>query len=304
MVTKEIEKEQTINEIVQAKSRNLAICILFYEKLKQTIECIRSFLPSGVNIYILNNGSSPSTRQALGQFCDNYKQIKIFDSGINLGVGVGRNYLITHTFEEWLLFVDNDITMKTSDWVQKFAKYVYQHDDTEVFIPNLFNVHENNYVSYRSMRIVGDKVIHDKKIVKDLTNTFPGGASFIKRKLFDRLGLYDDKMFIGFEDFELCIRAIRLANPVKAQLINDIELIHKHHKLDKDEDKNAVLMRYNLNFLEASFNRITEKHNVILESNWKSWVASQLKVILKKHRYVFNNNWKQWIYKKVRKIIK
>lgn len=295
------KEQKNIEHIVEA---NLAVCILFYEKLEQTIECIRSFLPSGVNIYILNNGSSLSARDALGEFCDNYNQIKIFDSDVNLGVGVGRNYLITHTIEEWLLFVDNDITMKTSDWVQKFAKYVYQHDDAEVFIPNLFNAHENSYVSYRSMRIVGDKVIYDKKIVNDLTNTFPGGASFIKRKLFDRLGLYDDKMFIGFEDFELCIRAIRLANPVKAQLILDIELIHKHHKLDKDEDKNAVLMRYNFNHLEASFNRITEKHDVILDSNWKNWVTNQLEAILKKHRYTFNNNWKQWIYKKVKKIIK
>jgi len=304
MEAKEIRKQKTVNDIVRANSINLAICILFYEKLKQTIECIRSFLPSGVNIYILNNGSSLSARDVLGEFCDNYRQIKIFDSNVNLGVGVGRNYLITHTIEEWLLFVDNDITMKTSDWVQKFAKYVFQHDGAEVFIPNLFNAHENGYVSYRSMRIVGDKVIHDKKIVNDLTNTFPGGASFIKRKLFDRLGLYDDKMFIGFEDFELCIRAIRLANPVKAQLIHDIKLIHKHHKLDKDEDKNAVLMRYNLNSLEASFNRITEKHDVILESNWKNWVTNQLETILKKDRYAFNDKWKQWIYKKVKKIIK
>ncbi|GAJ17025.1 unnamed protein product [marine sediment metagenome] len=49
---------------------------------------------------------------------------------------------------------------------------------------------------------------------------------------------------------------------------------------------------------------MTEKHNIILESNWKNWAANQLEVILRKPNCVFNNNWKQWIYKKIQKIIK
>jgi len=304
MVAKEIRRQQTVNDIVRANSINLAVCILFYERLEQTIECIRSFLPSGVNIYVLNNGSSLLARNVLGEFCDNHKQIIIFDSDKNLGIGVGRNYLINHTNEEWLLFVDSDITIKTVDWVQKFTQLVNQYTDAEVFIPKLFSVSENKYVSYRSIRIVGDKAFHNVEIINNLTNTFPGGASFINRRLFDRVGLYDDKMFVGFEDFEICIRSIRLGIPIKAYLVHIIELIHNHQQTKKNEDKRAVLTRYNSNYLEASFNRITEKHNIVLEGNWKSWVTSQLEVILKKNRYDFNNNWKQWIYKKVKKIIK
>ncbi len=304
MSTKKIEEEKTINDIVQVNLKNLAVCILFYEKLEQTIECIRSFLPSGVNIYILNNGSSLSARNALGEFCDNHKQIIIFDSDKNLGVGVGRNYLINHTNEEWLLFVDSDITIKTSNWVQKFTQCVNHYPDAEVFIPKLFNISESKYVSYRSIRIVEDKAFHDVEIINNLTNTFPGGASFINRRLFDRVGLYDDKMFVGFEDFELCIRSIRLGIPIKAYLICIIELIHKHQQTKKNEDKRAVLTRYDSNYLEASFKRMTEKHNIILESNWRNWAANQLEVILRKPNSVLNNNWMQWFYKKIQKIIK
>ncbi len=304
MSTKKIEEEKTINDIVQVNLKNLAVCVLFYEKLEQTIECIRSFLPSEVNIYILNNGSSLLARNALGEFCDNHKQVIIFDSDKNLGVGVGRNYLINHTNEEWLLFVDSDITIKTVDWVQKFTQLVYQYPDAEVFIPKLFNLSENKYVSYRSIRIVEDKAFHDVEIINNLTNTFPGGASFVNRRLFDRVGLYDDKMFVGFEDFEICIRSIRLGIPIKAYLVHIIELIHNHQQTKKNEDKRAVLTRYNSSYLEASFKRMTEKHNIILESNWKNWAANQLEVILRKPNCVFNNNWKQWIYKKIQKIIK
>lgn len=283
---------------------DLAVCILFYERLDQTIECIQSFLPSGVNIYVLNNGSAPSSRQTLGQSCDNYKQIKIFDSDVNLGVGVGRNYLVAHTTEEWLLFVDSDITVKTPDWLQKFAQHILQYPDIEVLIPRLFNIYENRYVPYRSMRIVGRKAVHDVEIIGGLTNTFPGGASFINHKLFERLGLYDDRMFIGFEDFELCIRAILLGKPVKVQLTYDIELIHDHRQTKKDEDKNSALVRYNIDLLETSFNRIAEKHNIILENNWKNWVVKQVEKTLNNRNRPFNSIWKQWIPKRVSKLLK
>ena len=269
---------------------DLAVCILFYEKLDQTIECIQSFLPSGVNIYILNNGSSPSSRGALGKFCNNYKHIKIFDSDVNLGVGVGRNYLVTHTTEEWLLFVDSDITVKSPDWLQKFAQYVPQYPDIEVFIPKLFNIQENYYSSYHPFRIVGNKVIRDVEIINDLTNSFPGGASFINRRLFGRLGLYDDKMFVGIEDYEFCIRGICLGEPVRARHIYDIELIHNHRQAKKNEDKNAVLTRYDVNFIEASCNRITEKYNLILEGDWITWSAKGAEEILRNDSIISNRS--------------
>lgn len=260
---------------------NIAVCILFFERLEQTLACIESCLSSGVNIYVLNNGSSTSSRQALGEFCGNHKQIKIFDSDVNLGVSVGRNYLVTHTTEEWLLFLDNDIVVRTNEWVDKLARHIHAHQEIEVFIPKLFNIHEASYVPYCSTRIVESKAIHDVSITKNLTNTFPGGAAFVNRQLFDRLGLYDDRMFVGFEDFELCIRALLMKNPVKVKLIHDIKLTHNHIYTKKTEDRNAVLARYDITSLEFSFNRMTEKHKVILEGDWQKWVNYQVEKILK-----------------------
>ncbi len=291
-------------EIAQIVKMDLAICILFYEKLEQTIECIQSFLPSGVNIYILNNGSSNSSRQALGKFCEKYKQVKIFDSDENLGVGVGRNFLISHTTEEWILSVDNDIVMKTPDWLKKFVGYVSLYRKIEVFIPELFNIHDDSYVTYGASNIAGDKVRFDGKIVDDLIDVFPGGASFINRRLFNRLGPFDDKMFVGFEDYEFCIRAIRIGNPIEARLIHDIKLIHDHRRAIRNEDKNAILMRYNAGIHEASSNRIAEKHGIIIDVDWETWVSVQSKKTLNWHSRIFSNSWYWFIPRSIRRILK
>ncbi|ODS37371.1 hypothetical protein BEH94_07800 [Candidatus Altiarchaeales archaeon WOR_SM1_SCG] len=282
---------------------DIAVCILFYEKLEQTIECIKSVLPSGVKIYILNNGSSSSSRKILEGFCNKYKQIKIFDSDTNLGPAAGRNYLINHTTEDWLLFLDNDTYVKTKDWLNKFYKHVSLHKHAEVFIPNLFDVHENRYVTYKSFRIEGNNAIHDVEIVDDLTNTFPGGASFVNRKVFNRLGTYDKKMF-AFEEFELTIRSILKGKMIKARLIYDIELVHDHKYVKKKEDVNAVMTRYNYESIESSYNRIVEKHDIMLDGNWHIWVAKQIENVTKKSNPFVDFVWKKWVSNPLKSIVR
>lgn len=280
---------------------DLAVCILFYEKLNQTIECIQSFLPSGVNIYVLNNGSSSASRKVLGEFCDNYEQVKLFDSDTNLGPSRGRNYLITHTNEEWMFFVDNDIVVKTPDWLQKISKHISLHNEIEVFIARLFETQTNAYSEYPPFTIVGDKVIRTGKITDGLTNRFPGGASFINRKLFGRLGLYDDKLFVT-EEYEFSIRGIRLGEPVKAKQIYDIELDHDHRQAKKSEDRKGVLVRYDLNLVKASLNRIIEKHNLILEGDWESWSDETAKKMLKNNNQTSKTNMGQYLTDKAKEM--
>lgn len=301
MKRKELQPVNVIENI------SLGVCILFYERLEQTLECIQSFLPSKANIYILNNGSSCSARKELGQFCKNYKQIKIFDSDNNLGVGVGRNYLTTHTTEEWLLFVDNDITVKTRDWLKKFKKHLTQNEDIEVFIPKLYNVRAKYYTPHTSLRIESNKAILNTEISGDFTNCFPGGASFVNRKLFGRLGLYDDKMFSGLEDYELCIRGILLGKPIKARIIKDIKIIHDHRQVKKKEDRNAISVRYDVNYIQKSFNRIIEKHNIFLKGDWTFWCFRASERILKgsnKTNKIITTRLKRLIPDSVKKLIK
>lgn len=248
---------------------DLAIAIIFYEKVEQTIECINSFLPSGVRIYVLNNNSSPLSRQQVGAFCINHPQVQIIDSDKNLGVANGRNYLINQTKEKWLFFVDNDIKIKTNSWLANLTRQIEFFPDIEVHIPRLLYVHQNAFATYRPIRIVGDYVIFDSKADYNYSNIFPGGASIIHRKIFDRLGLYDKQMFVGVEDYEFAIRGIRLGEPVKSKHIQSIVLFHEHRKTKNEEDRKSVLVRYNTNHTMHSVERFTQIHNLIFDANWE-----------------------------------
>lgn len=262
-------------------NKSLCVCILFHQKVEQTIECIRSVIASKIDIYILNNGSDSAARNYLLEFCNSYDQIQMFDSEVNLGVSAGRNFLINNTSHDWILFLDNDIRVNTSSWYTIICHYIEKSSDIEVFIPRCFESLSERHTKYIGLELVGNRII-EKEIENNKTNVFPGGLSFVSRTVFDRLGLYDEKMFIGLEDYEFGIRGLIENCPLRCNLISDIEMIHDHRPPMTIEDKNAVLTRYSPSFIENSLKRIREKYPEFSYSgeNHVNWAENQANRIL------------------------
>jgi GT2 family glycosyltransferase len=259
-------------------SFDIAVCILFYNKSDQTIECLESVIGANVNIYILNNGSDKEHRIKLGRFVKKHNHITLIDVDRNLGVSGGRNKLITDTRERWLLFLDNDTTVKTKDWIDKVAAKSRSCTNTDVFIPTIFNSHENALMR----RVVLDidtisGAVSFRSTTENSTNFFPGGASFVNRHLFERLGLYDEAMFVGFEDFELAIRAIKSGYPIVATFVPDIEIEHTHRYSSNRADKESARVRYDSRIIFSSHERVREKYGVVLDPDFGAWLDEQIR---------------------------
>jgi GT2 family glycosyltransferase len=267
-------------------NKRIAVLVLFFEKAQQTIDCVKSFLPAGVRIYILNNGSSKRNSKIVQKFCATYEQVTVFRSDKNLGVSAGRNFLIKETREEILFFVDNDICVQTENWLEIAGKAFDENPDAEVFTPRVFNVWENNFSKYFFMNIVDNKMVFtfmDEAQCGSETrlNCFLGGASLVRRKLFERLGLYDEHMFVGFEDYEFAIRGIR-KEPIVCVPLKGITLLHDH-AIAKNNffDKRAVSIRYKVSLHEDSIKRIRDRHGVecFNDNAWRKWVAGQQRMV-------------------------
>lgn len=265
---------------------DIAINILFFEKADQTIECVKSFLPSGSGIYILNNGSSSESAKKLKDFCSAHTQVTIFDSERNLGVSGGRNHLIRNTKESWMFFVDNDITVRTEGWYDAVKDHIRNRPEADVFIPRLYNVHEGTYEKYSPFRIEGRRITHDAAFTGKKMNRFPGGASIVKRSVFEKYGLYEEGMFVGFEDYELALRGIVKDDPIFALLIDDVELVHDHRQALSGEDKRSVTARYDLGKHKESFRYIKMKYGLNVEPSWKYWLENQRRSMLSGERTI------------------
>lgn len=257
----------------------VAVGVLFYNKFAQTAACLNSIIETApqVRIYILNNNSDQDQRKQLGDFVQTRPQIQIIDAESNLGISKGRNRIVEIATEPWLLFIDNDITIKTAKWLENLKLHISYSKQVEVFIPRLFNVHEGVYSREVNCEILVDNTVAFHTSISQYSNVFPGGAAIIARALFERLGPYDEGIFVGFEDFELAIRAIKNNKPIVSMYIPDIELIHKHEYSANQADQAAVKVRYRSDHIDNSHDLILNKHGVILDSNYKPWLDEQIR---------------------------
>jgi GT2 family glycosyltransferase len=256
---------------------SIGILILFHNKLSQTIECIESFMPSGQNIYVLNNGSDKSLWTSLQKKYSKTEQVKFFNSDTNLGVSAGRNLLVKKAKEPWLLIVDNDIIIKDpANWVATFYGLVKQNPTTEIFTFHIYNVHEGNYV--KPIKIVKEgKNVSVQEADKTLTNCFPGTGSVVHQNIFKKYGLFDESLFVGFEDYEYAIRCMLSAHgQLKALHVNDIEMIHDHRFSAKKEDKNAVKERYNEQRIKESYENLVKRYDIVFDHDWEWWTKKQI----------------------------
>ena len=175
--------------------------------------------------------------------------------------------MIERTREKWLFFVDNDITIKTENWLDYLAIEMFYRPEREAFICRIYDVEEREDTFIGKFVIVNKKAMMTKLNDKKTTNFFPGGGSVVNRILFKRLGKYDSRIFVGYEDFELALRAIKNKSPIKAAIVKEILLYHSHPVLDKVADKKTVYKRYNKNLLEKSVEIISKKHGIKLNQD-------------------------------------
>jgi GT2 family glycosyltransferase len=256
-------------------NRKLAIIILFFNKLKQTTLCINSFLPSGENIYVLNNGSNKKEFQKLQDQFKSNCNVYFKDAGENLGPAGGRNLMIQNTTEPWLLFVDSDITvLQVEKWKFLLETFMTQNPESEIICPRIFNIHENTYMERLNLKIKGRKMILEKS-TDSITNVFPEGGVVIHRNVFMKNGLYDEKMF-AFEGFEFALRAIKSQfGELKVSLLSEVDLIHDHQYQINYRDKESVYERYNEDKIGRSFDHFLYKHKIEFEHEWHYWSKNQ-----------------------------
>lgn len=254
---------------------SIAICVVFFNKAEQTIETIDNLAQSGIPVYILNNGSAETATVVVRNHCAVMPNVKYLENPQNAGCGGGRNILAKETTEDWLFFVDNDITIPNQHWLDNLKKHIRYSRDIDVFVPRILNVWDKMMVRPVRLSIENDKALF-LDIDSEFTNVFPGGGSVVHRKVLEDLGYYDEEL-LAFEDFELALRAIVRGKELCVKHIQDIELRHDHKVVKSPEDHQAVRIRYDLDRVGRAHDKVERVYGVSFDKNYAEWLDDQIK---------------------------
>lgn len=207
---------------------DISIIILNYKTKGLVKNCIRSIQDSDMpylnyEIIVVDNNSGDNIKEVLEQ---NFYGIRFIQAGQNLGMGAGNNLGIKNAQGKYVAIINPDI-MVTGDSFKKLYYFMESNPKIGLAGPKLINPDGSLQYTccrfptfgipiYRRTplnRLTAIQRKIDLYLTKDCnyeqirkTDWIFGACLFIRREILDKVGLFDERFFLGFEDTDLCKR--------------------------------------------------------------------------------------------------
>lgn len=204
--------------------KSISVIIISYNSEQFIEKCIKSaltYLPQDREIIVLDNASKDQTVKKLKKFLP---KIKLIESDINLGFAKGNNKAARSAKGTYLFFLNPDTEIKEPIF-EGLLEFYAKTEDAGIVAPKLIMPDGQVQPSVRKFpTILGaiNEFIFNKKnsFVEyapdfkqpEIVDTVYGAAMFIKKDLFWKVGGFDEKYFMYYEDIDLCnkIRKINM----------------------------------------------------------------------------------------------
>jgi len=197
------------------------ILVLNWNRKDFMVECLNSLLSlnyENYQIVVIDNGSEDGSEELIRE---QFPYVNVIQNGENLGYTGGFNrgikWALAHD-ADYILILNNDVKLKQdclSVLVQNaqdnpsvgiLGPVAYKYDRPEVIDSVVYIVEMDHMFS----KIFRSKEAAQKYDQGDYYDTFyvQGDALLIKKTVFKKIGLFDPRFFIYWEDTDFCIAII------------------------------------------------------------------------------------------------
>ncbi len=203
-------------------------CFNSGKTINRTISSVYEQTWKNIEIIIVNDGSTDNyTKKILKEF----KNVQIINQ-LNKGLPSARNTGIKKSNGDYILFLDAD------DWIEK--------NTIEIMFKSIkrYNAH---YVFCNTI-LEGNKSGEQKKYYNFFEQLFLNHVPYfilIKKKVIKKVGLYDEKMTLGYEDWELNIRLGK-----EGYFPDKVEQLLFHYKVSNSGMLNSISKRKHATILK------------------------------------------------------
>lgn len=206
-------------------SQKLSVIIVNFQSKRYLDNCLASVfakIKSQINIetIIVNNDENEDLSSVISRFTD----VRLIDNKKNVGFGRANNLGVKFSSGEFLLLLNPDVEIISDNITEVLDEF---KDNGQVGIiggglidptgksqewsagteTGIFDIAKNNLGFPESKKIWQN----NKKTQADWVSA---AALFISRDLFNQLSGFDEKIFMYFEDMDLCKRAKKLNKKV------------------------------------------------------------------------------------------
>lgn len=194
------------------------IVILQFNNSRDTIKCLESVKElnwQNFRAIVVDNASEIQHLNNIRLFIESQERVgerrfKLIANRENLGYAGGNNIGIKYALEngaDYVLILNPDTTVKRNILVKLLE--TAQKRRAGITGPA---IDENGKVIYRGeIEWLKPELFHSQPHPKLSTlnpNQYvPGAAMFVGKKVFEKIGMFDERYFLYFEDADFCVRA-------------------------------------------------------------------------------------------------
>ena len=202
---------------------NLTIVIVTYRTDEKILtDCLNSIDPQ-INILIVENSKNNKFKEKLE---NKYPNLNVVLSGRNLGYGAGNNFGLTRVKTKFALILNPDVTLE-----QNFIKELDKYLDQQINF-HIMGVNYRNDTQWKSSGFFSEfdkkiKLKHEEKSNHDslkVVDWIVGYTMLINLEKFESRKLFDENIFLYFEDFDLC----RRIKSIEGNIYSSKDLLVKH----------------------------------------------------------------------------
>ena len=214
------------------------IIILNWNGKKDTLEClesVRSIDYPNFDTIVVDNGSSDESVEAIRK---EYSEVKVIETGKNLGYAGGNNVGIRYALEngaDYILILNND-TIVDSQLLKAFINAALQIHQPGILSPKIYYFSNKKKIWYAGgqqikqtarFRHIGIGYEENDKEYKTIMETdyASGCALFTNASVFRKIGLFDEKFFLTYEETDFCYKAKN--KNIKCYVVPEGKVWHK-----------------------------------------------------------------------------
>jgi rhamnosyltransferase len=194
---------------------NTCAIIVTYNIGKQIIDNIETLINQVHKVYIVDNHSEDDTLEALNLLRYSYNNISIIFNKNNQGIAAAQNIGIGLAMKdgyEWILFLDHDSQPHKSMVSYMFSLYNSLSEDKKqriaIIAPRIIDINTQKEHSF----LLNSPFFFKRQYcvapyIENIISVINSG-SLIKKEIFTKLGLFEEKLFIDYVDCTFCLNII------------------------------------------------------------------------------------------------
>ena len=144
-----------------------------------------------------------------------YNNVKCVLAGENLGFGKASNIGLNLVKSKYTFLINPD-TLLTSNTVEKLIHYSQKINDFALLSPVMMDPEDKNYHIYKKKKLTINKLEYLE------VDFIKGFAMFFNMNKFKTIGFFDEKIFLYFEEDDLCRRVRKLNQKIYVILSSKI----------------------------------------------------------------------------------